>query len=110
MGTTLQEQLDWLDQAREAEADLGFLGRMLALCSLPRTTTRASAPNSYAPTAPSALAMSAGGTSGKLPYGNLPRRLAGLGLHRGCPHRPSVSLVLGKSLRELHAPPGNLQQ
>ena len=37
MRTTLQEQLDWLDEAREAEADPGFLGRMLALCSLPRT-------------------------------------------------------------------------
>ena len=37
MGTTLQEQLDWLEEAREADADHGFLGRMLALCSLPRT-------------------------------------------------------------------------
>ena len=30
MATTLQERLDWLDDAREAGADLGFLGRMLA--------------------------------------------------------------------------------
>lgn len=36
METTLQEQLDWLNEAREADADPGFLGRMLALCSLPR--------------------------------------------------------------------------
>jgi len=34
MGTTLQEQLDWLNEARKADADLGFRGRMLALCSL----------------------------------------------------------------------------
>ena len=31
MGTTLPEWLDWLDEAREADADLGFPGRMLAL-------------------------------------------------------------------------------
>ncbi|MDE2755663.1 MAG: replication protein RepA [Acidobacteriota bacterium] len=37
MGTTLQEQLDWLNEAREADADLGFRGRMLAPCSLPCT-------------------------------------------------------------------------
>ena len=37
METTLQEQLDWLDGAREADGDPGFPGRMLALCSLPST-------------------------------------------------------------------------
>ena len=36
MGTTLQEHLEWLDEARKADADLGFPGRMRALCSLPR--------------------------------------------------------------------------
>ena len=40
MGTTLQERLDWLDEAREADADLGFPGRMLALCSLPKSLSR----------------------------------------------------------------------
>ena len=37
MGTTLQERLDRLDEAPEADADLGFPSRMLALCILPRT-------------------------------------------------------------------------
>lgn len=37
MGITRQEQLDWLEEAREADADPGFPGGMVALCSLPRT-------------------------------------------------------------------------
>jgi len=37
MGITLQDQLDWFDEAREADADPGVPGRMLALCSLSRT-------------------------------------------------------------------------
>ena len=34
---TLARQVDHLVTAREAEPDLGFMARMLALCSLPRT-------------------------------------------------------------------------
>ena len=30
-------QVDQLAAAREADADLGFMARMMALCSLPRT-------------------------------------------------------------------------
>ena len=53
MGTTLQEQLDWLDEAREADADLGFLGRMSGpLQPVPRPT-RGNGLTSGAPTAPS---------------------------------------------------------
>ena len=37
MGTPLQKQLDWLDEAREADIDPGFPGAMVARCSLPRT-------------------------------------------------------------------------
>ena len=35
MGNTLQEQLDWLNEAREADGDIGFVGPMPAPCSLP---------------------------------------------------------------------------
>ena len=72
MGTTLQ-QLDWLEEARKADADLGFLGRMLALCSLPRTD-QGKRSQFVRTNGPFSLAMSAG-ASGKLPYGNLPRLL-----------------------------------
>ena len=35
------DQVEQLVGASEADADLGFMGRMMALCSLPRTKTRA---------------------------------------------------------------------
>ena len=34
---TLSDQVNQLVSAREADADLGFMARLLALCSLPRT-------------------------------------------------------------------------
>ena len=34
---TLADQVNQLATAREADADLGFMGRTMALCSLPRT-------------------------------------------------------------------------
>lgn len=37
METTQPDQLDWLDEDREADADRGSPGRMLAQRSLPRT-------------------------------------------------------------------------
>ena len=37
MGTILQKRLDWLNEARESDADLGFLGNLLTLCNLPST-------------------------------------------------------------------------
>ena len=34
---TVADQVDLLVSAREADADLGFMARLLALCCLPRT-------------------------------------------------------------------------
>ena len=96
MGTTLQEQLDWLDQAREADADLGFLGRMLALCCLPRTD-QGKRSHFVRTNGPFSLAMSAG-ASGKLPYGNLPRLLLAW-VSTEAVRTGRRELVLGKSLR-----------
>ena len=82
--TTLQ-QVNQLVAASEADADLGFMARMLALCcSLPRTDpgqqqriqyVRLNGPFTL-------LVMIAGGGLNKLPYGNFPRLLAGVGVHR----------------------------
>ena len=67
MGTTLQERLDWLDEAREADANLGFLGRMLALCSLPRTG-QGKRSRFVRTNGPFTWAMTAVGTPGLLHY------------------------------------------
>ena len=75
MGTTLQERLDWLEEAREADADLGFPGRMLALCSLP--TDQGKRSHFVRTNGPFTLAMTAVGTP-RLLHGNLPRLLLAL--------------------------------
>ena len=70
---TQADQVNQLAAAREADPDRGFMARMMALCSLPRTNpgtriryTRQNGPYT--------LYMTAGG-GGKLPFGNLPRLL-----------------------------------
>ena len=73
MGTTLQEQLDWLNEARKADADLGFRGRMLALCSL-RWTGQGKRSHFARTNGTFTLAMSAVGNT-RFPCGNLPRPL-----------------------------------
>jgi len=70
LGTTLQEQLDWLDEAREADADPGFPGRMLAHCSLPRTD-QVKHSHFVHTNGPFTWAMTGIGTP-RLPCGNLP--------------------------------------
>ena len=61
--TTLQ-QVNQLVEASEAEPDLGFMARLLALCSLPGDRLQFKRVNG-----PYKLIMSAGGDE-KLPYGN----------------------------------------
>ena len=39
-GFTVADQVNQLVSAREADADLGFMARLLALCRLPRTNPR----------------------------------------------------------------------
>ena len=73
MGTTLREQLDWLNEAREAGADPGFPGRMPALCSLP-STGQGKRSHFVRANCPFTLAMIAVGTD-RFSCGNLPRLL-----------------------------------
>ena len=66
-------QVDQLISASEADADLGFMARLMALCSLPRTNP-GNRKEYVRHNGPYTLVMSAGGLN-KLPYGNFPRLL-----------------------------------
>ena len=68
---TLADQVDRLVAASEADPDLGFMARLLALCSLPRTNP-GNRIQYRRVNGPYTLYMTAGGGN-KLPYGNLPR-------------------------------------
>ena len=70
---TLARQVDHLVTARESEPDLGFMVRLMALCSLPRTNP-GRRKEYVRRNGPYTLVMSAGGLN-KLPFGNLPRLL-----------------------------------
>ena len=91
------DQVNQLASARETEADLGFMARMMALCSLPRTNPgdriRYKRVNG-----PYTLYMTAGGGC-KLPYGNLPRLLLAW-ISTEAVRTQSRVLVLGKSLSD----------
>ena len=70
---TLSDQVNQLVAAREADPDLGFMARLLALCSLPRTNPGPRY-RYVRRNGPYTLVMSATGLN-KLPFGNLPRLL-----------------------------------
>ena len=70
---TRLDQIDQLVGASEAEPDLGFMARMLALCSLPRTDPGQQKEYKRL-NGPFTLYIIAGGGN-KLPYGNFPRLL-----------------------------------
>ena len=74
---TQADQVNQLVGASEADADLGFMARLLALCSLPRTNPGNRLQYKRV-NGPYQLYMIAGGGN-KLPFGNLPRLIAGLG-------------------------------
>ena len=70
----LDDQINALVEARELEPDTGFMMRLLALCTLPRTNLGAR--DRYVRrNGPFSLIMIAGGEVPKLPYGALPRLL-----------------------------------
>ena len=77
---TRADQVNQLVTASEADPDLGFIARMMALCSLPRTNPGDRLQYKRV-NGPYKLVMIAGADC-KLPYGNLPRLLFGLGLDR----------------------------
>ena len=94
---TLARQVDHLVTAREAEPDLGFMARLMALCSLPRTNPGRRL-QYVRRNGPYTLVMSAGGLN-KLPYGNLPRLLLAW-VSTEAVRTQSRELILGRSLSE----------
>ena len=91
------DQVDRLCAAIEAEADLAFMHRVLALCSLPRTDPGNQLQYKRG-NGPFALYMIAG-AGNKLPYGPLPRLLM-VWLCSEATCTRSRELLLGDSLSE----------
>ena len=71
---TRLDQVTQLVNASEADAELGYMARLLALCSLPRTNP-GNRLRYVRRNGPYTLIMTATGTTAKLPFGNLPRLL-----------------------------------
>ena len=69
-GFTVADQVDQLVAASEADPELGFMARMMALCSLPRSNP-GNQKEYKRVNGPFTLGMIAG-LGNKLPYGNLP--------------------------------------
>ena len=94
---TQADQVNQLVSASEADADMGFMARTMALCSLPRSNpgnrTQYKRVNG-----PFTLYMNATADH-KLPYGNLPRLILAW-LSTEAVRTRSRDLVLGKSLSE----------
>ena len=89
------DQVNQLVTASEADSDLGFMARMMALCSLPRTNPG----NRFQykrVNGPYTLIMYSSGET-KLPYGNLPRLILAWVCTEAVRTQSRV-LVLGKSL------------
>ena len=91
------DQVNQLVGASEADPDLGFMARLMALCSLPRTNP-GNRKEYIRRNGPYTLGMSAG-INNKLPYGNLPRLLLAWVCTEAV-RTQSRELVLGRSLSE----------
>ena len=94
---TIADQVDQLVGASEADADLGFMARMMALCSLPRTNP-GNRKEYKRVNGPYTLIMFSSSAS-KLPFGNLPRLLLAW-VSTEAVRTQSRELVLGRSLSE----------
>ena len=70
---TRLDQVDQLVGASEAESEIGYMGRLMALCNLPRTNP-GNRLQYERNNGPYSLVMVAGAKN-KLPYGNIPRLL-----------------------------------
>ena len=92
---TLADQVDQLVSASEADPDMGFMARLLALCSLPRTNPGNRLQYKRV-NGPFTLYMVAGGGN-KLPYGNLPRLILAW-VSTEAVRTQSRTLILGPSL------------
>ena len=94
---TLADQAVALVEASEAASDMGFMARLMALCSLPRTNPGNRLQYTCV-NGPYKLIMIAGGDN-KLPFGNLPRLLLAWVCTEAVRTQSRV-LVLGASLSE----------
>ena len=94
---TQADQVNQLVTASEADPDLGFMARMMALCSLPRTNPGDRLQYKRV-NGPYKLVMIAGADC-KLPYGNLPRLLLAW-VSTEAVQTQSREIVLGRSLAE----------
>ena len=91
------DQVNQLVRASEADPDLGFMGRTMALCSLPRSNPGNRLQYKRV-NGPFTLYMNAVGDN-KLPFGNLPRLLLAWVCTEAV-RTQSRELVLGRSLSE----------
>ena len=94
---TVADQVHQLVSASEADPDLGFMARTMALCSLPRTNP-GNRHQYKRVNGPYKLVMIAGADN-RLPFGNLPRLLLAW-ISTEAVKTQSRELVLGKSLSE----------
>ncbi len=94
---TQVDQVNQLVEASEADPDMGFMARLLALCSLPRTNP-GDRLQYKRQNGPYKLVMIAGADC-KLPFGNLPRLLLAWVCTEAV-RTQSRELVLGSSLSE----------
>ena len=94
---TVADQVNQLISASEAEPDMGFMARLMALCSLPRTNP-GNQHQYKRVNGPAKLILSRTGEY-KLPYGNLPRLLLAW-LSTEAVRTQSRVLILGDSLSE----------
>ena len=94
---TQADQVNQLVGASEADPDLGFMARMMALCSLPRSNPGNRLQYKRV-NGPFTLYMIAGGGN-KLPFGNLPRLILAW-VSTEAVRTQSRELVLGKSLSD----------
>ena len=94
---TRADQVNQLVTASEADPDLGFIARMMALCSLPRTNPGDRLQYKRV-NGPYKLVMIAGADC-KLPYGNLPRLLLAW-VSTEAVRTGSREIMLGRSLAE----------
>ena len=92
---TQADQVNQLVGASEADPDLGFMARLMALCSLPRTNPGKQKEYKRV-NGPYTLYIIAGGEN-KLPFGNLPRLLL-TWVCTEAVRTQSRELILGRSL------------
>ena len=95
---TKLDQVTQLVRASEADAELGYMARLLALCSLPRTNP-GNRLQYIRRNGPYTLSMTATGGTAKLPFGHLPRLLLAW-VTTEAVRTQSRELALGNSLSE----------